>query len=70
MKNLIEVTNHQNDKILININFIFRIEKLKSDRVVKTKIELTPSGYNNFPYQYVETVETYEEVKQLIEAAI
>ena len=70
MKNFIEVTDYQNETVLININFIFRIEKLKNDKSAKTRIELTPRGYNNYPYQSVDTIETYEEVKQLIVAAI
>lgn len=70
MKSFIEVTDSQDEKVLINVNCIFRVETLKKEKITKTKIQLTPMGYNNYPYQTVETVESYEEIKLLIADAI
>lgn len=70
MKNFIEVTDKENDKVLMNVNCIFRVIPLKNDKTAKCRVEQTPKGYNSYPYQAVDTLESYEEVKQLIEAAI
>lgn len=70
MTNFIEINDKENNKILLNINYIFRVVPLKNDKIAKCRVEQTTKGYNNYPYQYIDTLESYEEIKQLIEAAV
>lgn len=65
MKNFIEVTNTDNVKELLNVNYIFKTD-VYTDKKIKGRIFMSPRGHNNYPVQVVYTLETYEEIKQLI----
>lgn len=69
MNGFIEVTDKENDKLLVSVNSIFRVIKIK-DKTANCRIEQIPKGYGTFPYQAVDVLESYDEVKALINSAV
>lgn len=70
MKNFIEVTTNENKKKLLNIKHIFMIEGL-TEREANSIIYMTPRQEGTFSNVHmVYTIETYSELKQLIEESI
>jgi hypothetical protein len=65
MKQFIEVPQKEGN-VLINVSHIFLVEKRKGG----TRMSLDIKGHNDFPYQYIETPLTYEQVTALIQAAL
>jgi len=65
MSKFIEVTTREG-KIMINVDFVFKVERFKDKYDSKCAIGLIPNGYNNFPYQIVYVQESYEDIKALI----
>lgn len=70
MKNFIEVSDQKDTKILLNINHIFQVQLLDVKGVAKCRIGLMAKGYNSFPYQFIDTKESYEDVLKLIELSL
>ena len=70
MKNFIEVTDQKDTKALLNINQIFKVQSIDVKGVSKCRIDLMAKGFNNFPYQFIDTKESYEEVLKLIELSL
>ena len=72
MKNFIEVTDTNNTKVLLNVNLIFKIQNSKDTKSLLNvcQIDIAWKGHNDYPFQYVKTMESYEEVLNLIEKAV
>lgn len=69
MKNFIEVTDLNNTKVLLNVKHIFKVQN-PTDTKTNCQIDIAWTGFNNYPFQYVKTIESYEEVLNLIEKAV
>jgi hypothetical protein len=69
MKNFIEITvlDKEQTKILLNPNAIFVVEPYrKQGKIVGSVIKFLSNGGNDSSYRYCYSLESYEEVKELI----
>lgn len=67
MAKFIEVSNEKNEKLLLNVDYIFEVSKEKSGNAV---IKIAVSGYNNFAFYYVTTNMDYLEVRKIIDESM
>lgn len=66
MKGFIEVLNENNNRVLININYIEGVFESKNSCIIYFSFH-SPNN-NSFDYEYIE--EPYESIKSKIEAAM
>lgn len=69
MKGFIEVTNDKGMKMILNINHIFRCYSLQNEKSSMCRIDMIPQGYSNYPYQLINVIESYNEIKDMISEA-
>lgn len=67
MAKFIEVSNEKNEKLLLNVDYIFEVSKEKSGNAV---IKIAVNGYNNFAFYYVTTNMDYFEIRKMIDESI
>lgn len=70
MKTFIELTSKEDKRVLINVNYIFRVEDDEVKGETVCRICFTPKGYNSYPYQSLEPKESYDEVLSKIKDAV
>ena len=68
MAKFIEVTDANSVKKLLNVDYIFEIEK--EDKTGHAVIKLEVSGFNGYAFQYVETDMDYWDVRHIIDDSI
>ena len=64
MKNFIEVTNLENKKVSLNVNYIIKLDDFTNMKI-KGRIFVALTS-DNKSTQEIHTLETYNEIKQLI----
>lgn len=67
MAKFIEVSNDKNEKLLLNVDYIFEVSK---DEKRNTVIKMAISGFNNFAYYYVTTNMDYWEIRKIIDESM
>lgn len=67
MAKFIEVTNEKNEKLLLNVNYIFEVSEDKNGNAV---IKIAVNGFNNFAFYYVTTNMGYLEIRKMIDGVI
>ena len=66
MDKFIEVSNKKGENVLLNVSHIFEVSEEKGNAIIKLNV----SGYNQFPYYYVETDMPYNTVRQIIDDSL
>ena len=67
MAKFIEIPNEKNEKVLLNVDYIFEVSKDTSGHTV---IKIAVSGFNNSAYYYVTTKMDYWEVRKMMDESI
>lgn len=67
MKKFIELTQSEGEKIYVNVDYIFLIEKIDRDEDLKSQISFAVPGYGSAVFHRIHVKENMHKIYSLIE---